>query len=495
MIGATVCTGIGSPETAAPWIDWRWGAEIDKHASTVLAARHPNIRNLGDMTRITADEAEAIDIIVAGTPCQDFSVAGLRAGLDGARGYLTLEFVRLLGQLRPRWFVLENVPGLLSMDEGRAFGFILGEVAELGYGFAYRVLDAQYAGVPQRRERVFVVGHLGDWRPPAAVLFERESLRRDPPPSREAGERVARPIASCLEGSSGYRNDADTADNLIAAYQCQGSNVGEAGTLRAGNGHLTGGVPFVAGTLNSSIGRGTGGAHETDFLVTPLLTHNPYGDHESREGLLIAHSLRAEGFDASEDGTGRGTPLVAYALGSHAGAADGDQTNRSHDAGGPVGSNISEELAYSLREGRTQAIAFTAKDHGADASDIAPTLRAMEFDKSHANGGGQIAVAIQEDNQNGVVLHDTAGSLRANAPGSQPCGTLALTSAVRRLTPRECERLQGFPDDYTLVPYGKKPMADGPRYRMLGNAMAVPVIGWILARVAMVDRHMRSEAA
>ena len=197
---------------------------------------------------------------------------------------------------------------------------------------------------------------------------------------------------------------------------------------------------------------------------------------DTADSLIVAHSLRAEGFDASEDGTGRGTPLVvSHALDSHsAGRATEDGTGR----GVPL-------------------IAFTAKDHGADASNIAPTLRAMEFDKSHANGGGQIAVAFDTTQITSPLYRG------APAPG-KPCHTLAegahppaiFGSAVRRLTPRECERLQGFPDDYTLVPYGKKPMADGPRYRMLGNAMAVPVVGWILDRVGMVDAHLRaSEAA
>src|SRR5262249_9784575 len=143
-------------------------------------------------------------------------VAGLRAGLAGDRGKLTIEFVHLARRLRPRWLVWENVPGVLSSDRGDAFGVFLGLLAECGYGFAYRVLDAQYFGVPQRRRRVFVVGYLGNWRPAAAVLFEPESLRGDPPSRRESRQRVASPLAGCPAGGSGYRNDADTAENLIA---------------------------------------------------------------------------------------------------------------------------------------------------------------------------------------------------------------------------------------------------------------------------------------
>ena len=157
MIYGSVCSGIEAATVAWHGLGWRpaWFAEIDPFASAVLAHRYPDVPNYGDFTKI--ESAGPIELLVAGTPCQSFSVAGRRLGLDDPRGNLTLEFLRLASRLRPRWIVWENVPGVLSIDGGRTFGAILGALAELGYGFAYRVLDAQYFGVPQRRRRVFVV--------------------------------------------------------------------------------------------------------------------------------------------------------------------------------------------------------------------------------------------------------------------------------------------------------------------------------------------------
>ena len=189
----SVCSGIEAATVA--WHDLGWKpvgfSEIEPFPSAVLAHHYPTIPNLGDMTRYKEWNIEHPDILVGGTPCQSFSVAGLRKGLADPRGNLALVYCGILDHFRPQWFVWENVPGVLSSNGGRDFGSFLGALAELGYGFAYRVLDAQFFGVAQRRRRVFVVGYLGDWRPPAAVLFERESLRRDTAPSREKGERIA----------------------------------------------------------------------------------------------------------------------------------------------------------------------------------------------------------------------------------------------------------------------------------------------------------------
>lgn len=193
---ATICSGIGAPEVALHALGWRslWASQYDPEhnysqgpdfPSAVLAYRFPGLHNYGDFTKIPADAASP-DVLIGGTPCQAFSVAGLRGGLADARGGLTLAFVSLVGVLRPRWVVWENVPGVLSSDGGTAFGSLLSGLGLLGYGWSYRVLDAQYFGLAQRRKRVFVVAHSGgDWRRAAAVLFEPEGVCWDSPPSRE----------------------------------------------------------------------------------------------------------------------------------------------------------------------------------------------------------------------------------------------------------------------------------------------------------------------
>ena len=232
----SVCSGIEAASVAWRPLGWEaaWLAEIEPFPSAVLAHHYPTVR--GDMTKFAEWPDDAIDLLCGGTPCQSFSVAGLRKGLDDPRGNLMLTFGAIAARYRPRWLVWENVPGVLSSNEGRDFGAFLGMLGQLGYGFAYRVLDAQYFGVAQRRRRVFVVGCLGDWRSAAAVLFERHSVSGHPAPSRQAGQGAA------------------------------------AGTLRS-----------------------TDGGSDIDH---------------ARAAHLVAHALTGEGFDASEDGTGRGTPLV-----------------------------------------------------------------------------------------------------------------------------------------------------------------------------------------
>lgn len=409
MIGATFCSGIGAPEIAAPWIDWRLASEIEQFPREVLqhrfgfmdACRHlDGARLWGDFTALKARHFRRLNIpfpniIVAGTPCQSFSVAGLRKGLTDDRGNLTLQFVRTVhaiqsarpdGKLIVLW---ENVPGVLS-DRGNAFGAFLGGMV---WGMdslpspdggswpregmvegprsraAWSVLDAQWFGVAQRRRRVFVVFDFGGCCDPAAVLFDRDSLRGDSPPSRETGEGFSEsPGHSSQCGSHWDRSEVQTLNNESAIDSVMAS------------------LPDVSMCLNAgAMGRQDA---ETETLIPEI------------GGVVdVAHSLRGEGFDASEDGTGRGIPLVP--------------------------------------------------------------------------------VAIQE-------------------------------RAVRRLTPREAERLQGFPDDHTLIPRDRKRVlkdvedevryllseypdmtteaammlaADGPRYKALGNSMAVPVIRWIMSRI------------
>lgn len=412
----SVCSGVEAASLA--WGPFGWSpaafAEIEPFPCELLAARFGSnlpgealatngVPNFGDITRFATWPDIAIDLLVGGTPCQPFSLVGLRAGLADPRGNLALTYLAILDRYRPRWFCWENVPGVLSSNNGRDFGAFVGGVAELGYGCAWRVLDAQYVrvdgfgrAVPQRRRRVFVVGHIGaDARRAAAVLFDAASLRGDPPPRREAGQGAASAVGGGPDGGG------------------------------------------VAGTVSSKWAKGTGG---------------PAGDEAYN---LVAHALRADGFDASEDGTGRGTPIVP--------------------------------------------VAFSTKDFGGDASmGVAPTLRAMGHAESHANGGGQLAVAFDLRGRDGGAVfegpHDTE-NIRAASGGSSR-SYVAGSWLVRRLTPRECERLQGMPDDWTaIMRRGGKPAADSPRYKAIGNSMAVNVMRWIGRRIEGVERLSERSAA
>ncbi|MBF0270282.1 MAG: DNA (cytosine-5-)-methyltransferase [Alphaproteobacteria bacterium] len=500
MIYGSVCSGIEAATVAWHGLGWRpaFFSEIEKFPRSVLAHHYPDVPLHGDFTTIQAGDYEPIDLLVGGTPCQSFSIAGLRAGLDDDRGNLALEYLRLADLLRPRWLVWENVPGVLSSlshqapdpspppppmdlecggqevetedvydsEELHAFQCFLAGLSELGYGFACRVLDAQYFGVPQRRRRVFVVGYLGDWRPASAVLFERHSLQGHSAPSREAGPTVAA-LTSNGVGTCG----AD--DN-----QAQG------GHLIAFGGNNTSGPINVATALNAC----SSASGRMDF--------------ESET--FIAHTLRGEGFDASEDGSGRGVPIV------------------------PVVFDCKASAGF-------QAVS---------ESGISPTLRSMASASGHQNAGGQLAVAypiqevgkrtgastddvragigvgddgdvmfaLQAGAQHGVFAFDLRGrdggamvegmhdpaNIRAASGGSSR-SYVSSAMAVRRLTPRECERLQGFPDDYTRIPWRGKAAdqcPDGPRYRALGNSMAVPVMAWIGGRIQAVDNILaQAEAA
>lgn len=466
MIFGSVCSGIEAASVAWEPLGWRavWFAEIDPFCCALLKERYPGVPNLGDFTRI--ERCEPVDLLVGGTPCQSFSVAGLRAGLADDRGNLALQFLALAGRLRPRWVVWENVPGVLSSvshdapdlcpppppldlecdgaemdsedeydsEELHAFNCFLAGLSELGYGFAYRVLDAEFFGVPQRRDRVFVVGYLGDWRRAAAVLFERASLSGDTAPRRKAGENIAGTLGGSSQ-SGGFRTtDLDNSGVFISGRYWDGDEIAD--TLDASIGAKQQAIPerrrfqaMITGTLTeSSRGRALGQENETDMLVT--------------------HGLRADGFDASEDGTGRGTPLIPIDL-RQTSRGDKMTNNRVHGSGGAPGHGV----------GNTGDPAFTVTERG----------QAVAFNLRGRDGGSQAEVT------------DVA-SLRASSGGSS-----RTYVGVRRLTPRECERLQGFPDDYTAITYRGKPAADSPRYKALGNSMAVPVMRWIGARIQMVE--------
>ena len=200
----SVCSGIEAATVAWHELGWEpWAfSEIEPFPAAVLAHHYPNVPNLGDMTKFKEWPDATIDVLVGGTPCQSFSVAGLRKGLDDPRGNLMLTYLAIAAKYRPKWLVWENVPGVLSSNGGLDFASLLRGMGECGYGVAYRVLDAQYFGVAQRRRRVFVVGCLGDWRSAAAVLFEQASLSGHPAPRRKTGENAPATVAPSLTGKT-----------------------------------------------------------------------------------------------------------------------------------------------------------------------------------------------------------------------------------------------------------------------------------------------------
>ncbi|HBX6085275.1 TPA: phage N-6-adenine-methyltransferase [Klebsiella pneumoniae] len=446
MIYGSICSGIEAATVAWEPLGWKaaWFSEIEAFPSAVLAERWPEVVNLGDMTKIAAavraGEVQAPDVMVGGTPCQAFSIAGLRNGLSDARGQLTLSYVELANAIDDKRiergeeeaiFVWENVPGVLTSHDN-AFGCFLaglaGESCELEpsggkwthsgcvYGpqrtIAWIVKDAQYFGVAQRRKRVFVVASARKGFDPGQVLFESEGVRRDTPPSREPQTAVAALTARGV-GTCG-------ADD----------NQAQAGHLLAFGGGNTGGNIDVAACLTAK-------GQRIDFEVETFAVH---GTQDPDTNLELAHTL---------------------------------------------GRNHGQENA---------CIAFSYKDHGADASeDLSPTLRAGNSDNSNANGGQPPAIAYafkpgQGAKARGIgFAEEQSPTLTSASSGTNLTPAVMHGVSVRRLMPVECERLQGFPDNHTQISWRAKEATecpDGPRYRAIGNSMAVPVMRWIGERIA-----------
>ncbi len=346
----SVCSGIEAATVAWHGLGWTpvGFSEIEPFPSAVLAHHYPNVPNFGDMTKHEQWPLQpgSIDLLVGGTPCQSFSVAGLRKGLHDPRGGLMLTYLEIARRLRPRYCVWENVPGVLSSNGGRDFGSFLGALGELGYGWAYRVLDAQWVrthghprAVPQRRRRVFVVGCLGDWERAAQVLFERESVQRDSSSRRTPREGAAGNAEGGV-GAGRWWDGTDCAGTLTK----QNAGVGQRMPDKDNLGAVLQPTAYrwqndrdglqqddAVAALRASAG--TSGFHEMNHPVVVAhafySTGGTHGVNQHPEvspavkvgsGLgipsppAVAHSLRADGFDASEDGTGRGTPLVPQAM-------------------------------------------------------------------------------------------------------------------------------------------------------------------------------------
>ena len=399
----SVCSGMEAASVAWHPLGWQpvGFSEIEPFPCAILKHRFPNTPNHGSLTEYKSWPVEpgAIDLLVGGTPCQSFSVAGLRKGLEDPRGNLALVFLGLADKLKPRWIVWENVPGVLSSNGGRDLGSFLGALVQLGYGFAYRVLDAQHFGVPQRRRRIILVACLGDWRAPAEVLLESDCVRRDPKKGRAKGKEVTRTLSSRSSAGGGLGTDFDCAGGL--------QPVAFRKSKRACS--TTDNETWVEADASNTLNNfDLGDTRTTHAVVEPFAwTKN------QREEVRI--------------------------LGDKTGALALPGTHQSN--------YIAEPQVY--------------ENHAQDSRvsgplEVAPTVAAK-----FGTGGG-------------------------NVP-------LVGAMAVRRLTPVECERLQGFPDNWSRISWKGKPedqCPDGPRYKACGNSMAVPVMRWIGERIAAADAKL-----
>ena len=379
----SICSGIEAASVAWEPLGWKavGFSEIEPFPCAVLKHRFPNTPNYGDATQHATWPIEpgSIDLLVFGSPCQSFSVAGLRKGLADPRGNLALVILGFADRVKPKWIIWENVPGVLSSNGGKDFGSFLGALGELGYGFAYRVLDAVHFGVPQRRRRVFVVAcrGAGGWASAAKVLFEPESLCRDTAKGGKKGK-----------GSSG--------------------NVDESVDQN--------GIPRTVGTIcaDSHPGAYTGQDAYTGRLI-PIPIQDGRDIEKKQNGLGIGKTGDPS---YTIDTTGSQSALVGQPI-----AIQGTIIGRNENAG-PQGVGASE--------------------------------------------GGPMFTLTKTD------IH----------------GVATVPMAVRRLTPRECLRLQGFPDNHTQIPWKGKPAdqcPDGPQYKAAGNSMAVPCMSWLGKRIQMVE--------
>ena len=416
------------------------------------------------MTKFKEWPDATINVLVGGTPCQSFSVAGLRKGLADPRGNLMLTYLAIAAKYRPQWLVWENVPGVLSSNGGNDFASLLRGLGELGYGFAYRILDAQYFGVAQRRRRVFVVGCLGDWQRAAAVLFERHSLQGNPALSRKAREEPPGAIGARTGRSIGVQ-DA-TCGHMIACDV--------ADSLTVGANQTTGFVGDVVAQWPAE--------------VAPTLDSH-YGDKQGLENQHI------------NGGGGCSLPEVSLCL--NAGGM-GRQDAESETLIPTRGGHFGEPYAFPWQQGGTLGMTGTLGMSGTLVKNqtmaVVYGLPGNWIGRKPENGGNAVepmhdlSPNLTSTDRHAVAFADVGATLKGGSgtrgypDPSDGNGHNIVKQAmqVRRLTPVECERLQGFPDGYTDIKPNGKQTADGPRYKALGNSMAVPVMRFIGERIASV---------
>jgi len=490
----SVCSGIEAASCAWEHLNWNpiGFSEIEKFPARVLEHHYPNVTNFGDMTNYKEWNINGtVGLLVGGTPCQSFSVAGLREGLKDPRGNLMLTYVGILDHFRPKWFVWENVPGVLSSNEGRDFGSLLGAVADIGYGFAYRVLDAQYFGVAQRRRRVFVVGNLGDWRGPAKVLFESGCLSRDSPPSREKRKEITSRSGIGVEitGPLAARRFAET-DGLSensAQMVVMPDTVGTL-DLECGGGRKTH-QSVVSGHFIPTFWNGK----QVADTITCTSDDQRMPDKNKLQAVIQSPYRKSRRATSKEDfetwvDDGIANTLNTFDLGdirtTHAIAIQ-DASGRDKAQNGK---GWNEDVSYTLETRGQQGVAHAFKVRGGGGNGGKGYLGQDEqaFTISTVQDQ-QIAVGV--DMYNLTTSQESTQTIRGNGHIDHVGGVMQQM-AVRRLTPIECERLQGFPDQYTDILPGGKPTPDGPRYKALGNSMAVPVMRWIGERIDAVEKGM-----
>lgn len=477
-----------------------WQVEIDPQCRAVLEYHWPGAPRFADITETPTDALAPVDLIAGGSPCQDLSVAGTRTGLDGERSGLFYEFCRIADSQPSAWILWENVDGALSTHGGMDFSIILRELC--GYWFeprpegwrnsgfclgpkrwlVWRVLDSEYFGVAQRRYRVFVVGGPRDGACRPEVLLEPNCLPGHPPPSREAGTGVT-PILEVGARTNG-------------GVGC-GDGIGRPGdpmfTLQATKQHGVGPVEIVSALTRCGVGASgeddnqAQGGHLVVGALSSSFGEWSYGADSAAAGYYVAHTLRGEGFDASEDGTGRGTPLVVARCLSTRGGQRQDffDWQKGNDLTNirPSTMNLQEEVSPTLSGTRVPA-AFQC--HGSNVGPMG-TLRAGNGNET--GGVPFVGVDLRNGSLGTVAMTLQGGGMgqdRGLCPNAIPH---ALPGhGVRRLTPRECERLQGYPDDWTRYGINSKgkryELKDSPRYRMVGNGVTRTTGAWIGRRIA-----------
>ncbi len=481
-------SGIEAASVAWGPLGWRPAAfaEVDAFPSAVLAERFPGVPNLGDVTKVDWSEWNGCaDVVIGGSPCQSFSVAGLRKGLADPRGNLMLEYLRACEAIDPEWVVWENVPGVLSSNGGSDFQALLEAVAELwpDGGCAWRVLDAQFFGVAQRRRRVFLVVNTRDWRRAAAVLQDEEVLRGNSSSSRRKREELARAAGSgaARHSGRGAAGGAPEHDGLSATCV---------------NGQLF-------GRTAKSGPNGAGASEELAYTLTATDRHGVCAAFKPNQGSK-ARSIGWAEEQSPTLATDHPPAVLAFAQNSR----DEVRVQGGNLCGALAANPGMKQTTYLAQQAqRTQtqygdelAGTLTARADSGPCADRGPNVVCMASGQAGAETAEGMSptltalhdrpvLCMADDTANAACDEDVCGTLKVG--GARPsvlcAGVDPAEWVVRGLTPVEAERLQGFPDGWTQVPYRGAPAADTPRFKALGNSMAVPVIRWLGERISMVD--------